>query len=241
MRINVLFLGPARDFAGVESLTQDLPDGATVADLRDRLMEERPGLRGAMGTIRFAVNEEFAREETTLHSGDEVALVPPVSGGTSDADVYVELVRAPIAADRVRSFVTGDPRYGAIVTFEGATREETHAEHGKLVRLDYEGYDSMARRQLEHLATETRQRFGAGRVAVVHRLGRVLPGEASVMMAVACPHRAEAFEACRFLIDTLKKDVPIWKKDVFENGAVRWVEVGRKGRREEGTKGRRES
>ena len=139
--------------------------------------------------------------------------------------VWVELVRVPIPTSSVREFVSGDPSLGGIVTFEGSTRAESDPEHGRLVRLDYEAYESMARRQLERLARQAVDRFGARKVAIIHRLGSVPAGEASVMIAVACGHRAEAFEACRWLIDTLKEDVPIWKKDVFEDGSVRWVEV----------------
>jgi len=140
-------------------------------------------------------------------------------------DIWVELVRGPIPVAQVREFVSGDPSLGGTVTFEGSTRAESDPQHGPLVRLDYEAYKSMARRQLEHLAHEAVDRFGAGKIAVVHRLGSVPVGEASVMIAVACGHRAEAFEACRWLIDRLKKDVPIWKKDVFEDGFVKWAEV----------------
>ncbi len=143
------------------------------------------------------------------------------------ATVWVELVHAAIPVERVRAFVTGDPELGGIVTFEGVTRAELDGDHGPLVRLDYEAHESMARKQLERLADEATSRFGAGKVALVHRLGSVPPGGASVMIAVACPHRGEAFDACRWIIDTLKQDVPIWKKDVFEDGFVRWVETGK--------------
>ena len=108
--------------------------------------------------------------------------------------------------------------------FEGATRAESDPAHGRLVRLDYEAHPSMARREMERLATQASQRFGAKRAVILHRTGPVPPGEASVLIAAACAHRAEAFDACRWIIDTLKKDVPIWKKDVFEDGFVRWVE-----------------
>ena len=140
--------------------------------------------------------------------------------------VWVELVRGPIPVAQVRDFVSGDPSLGGTVTFEGSTRAESDPQHGPLVRLDYEAYESMARRQLERVAREAVDRFDAGKIAVVHRLGSVPVGEASVTIAVACGHRAEAFEACRWLIDRLKKDVPIWKKDEFEDGFVKWVETG---------------
>lgn len=238
LRVNVLFLGPAQDFADTESVSLDLTEGATVAELRGVLAEQYEGLRGALKTIRFAVNETFASDDTVLHSGDEVALIPPVSGGqdvgptlpsvnkvssATDGGTLTELVADSIPVQRVRDFVTGDPKLGGIVTFEGVTRRELDAQHGAIVELCYEAYEEMARRQLERLALEAKRRWSAGRVAIIHRTGSVPPGEASVMIAVACAHRAEAFDACRWLIDTLKKDVPIWKKDVFEDGYVRWV------------------
>jgi len=136
----------------------------------------------------------------------------------------VELTREPIDGERVRAFIGGDPALGGIVTFEGVTRSERDSVHGDLVRLEYEAYETMARRQLEQLADEAFRRWKCGKIAIVHRIGPVKPAEASVIIAVACGHRAEAFEACRWLIDTLKKDVPIWKKDVFADGFVRWVE-----------------
>ncbi len=140
--------------------------------------------------------------------------------------VLIELVRGPIDAARVRGFVVGDPVLGGLAFFEGATRAESDPAHGVLLYLDYEAYDAMAVRQMHVLADEVGRRWYAGRVAILHRLGRVRPGEASVMIAVACAHRGEAFDACRWIIDTLKQDVPIWKKDVFEDGFERWVEPG---------------
>lgn len=238
LRVNVLFLGPAKDFADAESVSLELAEGATVTDLRGVLAEQYEGLRGALKSIRFAVNETFATDDTVLHAGDEVALIPPVSGGqevgpslrpvnnvpsTTDESILAEFVAGPISVKRVRDFVTGDTKLGGIVAFEGVTRRDLDPQHGAIVRLCYEAYKDMARQQLEHLAREAKRRWSAGRVAIIHRTGNVPPGEASVMIAVACEHRAEAFDACRWLIDTLKKDVPIWKKDVFEDGYVRWV------------------
>ncbi len=224
INVKVVFLGPAADWSGTSSSAVDLPDGATVRALRDVLCERAPRLAGAMHVIRFAVNEAFAAEDTVLRDGDEVALIPPVTGGSGDDTFLVEFVRQPIAADRVRAFMTGDPALGGITTFEGATRRDIDPEHGPLVRLEYLAYETMALKQIGRLAAEARRRWSAERVAIVHRLGAVAVGEVSVMIAAACGHRAESFTACRWLIDELKRDVPIWKKDVFQDGFTRWVE-----------------
>lgn len=224
IRINVHFLGPAKDLAAAETVMLEVAEGSTVADLRSVLSERYSRLGRALPTIRFAVNEEFAVDDTVLHAGDAVALIPPVSGGATDDTILVDLVTDPVPAQRVRDFVMGDPLLGAIVTFEGATRRDVDPEHGAILRLDYEAYESMTRQQLERLAGEARKRWTAGRMAIIHRLGSIPPGEVALMIAVACGHRAEAFEACRWLIDTIKKEVPIWKKDVFEDGYARWVQ-----------------
>ena len=224
IRVTALFLGPARDFTGAESASFELTSGATVATIRAAILERFPGIRPALGSIRIAVNQEFAGDEHPLRTGDEIALIPPVSGGADRDPIWVELFDSPLPADRVREFVSGDPALGGIVAFEGATRNEIEPRHGRVVRLDYEAYASMALCRMRSLSKTACERWSAGRVAITHRLGPVPPGEASVMIAVACPHRAEAFDACRWLIDTLKRDVPIWKKDVFEDGFVRWVE-----------------
>ena len=221
--INILFLGPAKDFAGTDSCMLEVEEPATVEAVRTLLVEKYPSLRAAMPSIRLAVNQRFAKNDTTVRDGDEIALIPPVSGGSDDDGIFVDLVSKPIDQAIVQRFVAGDPSLGGITTFAGATRNEEDAEHGRLVRLDYEAYETMARAQLRRLAAEARARWSAGRVALIHRLGPIPPGEVSVLIAVACPHRAESFEACRWLIDTLKQDVPIWKKDVFEDGFVRWV------------------
>ena len=135
-----------------------------------------------------------------------------------------------LPVDRVLAFVSGDPALGGIVTFFGATRGESDALHGPLLRLEYEAYRGMALNRLQELAQAARQRWDAERIAMLHRLGPVGVGECSVAIAVACPHRGEAFEACRWLIDELKREVPIWKKDVFAEGFTRWVDPGSKER-----------
>ena len=162
-------------------------------------------------------------DDLALKDRDEVAVIPPVSGGEGSDRTWVELVDGPIPVARVRAFVTGEPSLGAITTFEGATRNDSHGLHGPVVRLEYEAYRKMEVKQMERLVSEAVNRWSLGRVAMIHRLGSVGPAEISIMIAVACGHREESFVACRWLIDTLKKDVPIWKKDVFADGTVDWV------------------
>lgn len=224
MRVRLLFLGPARDLAGCETGALDIAERATTSDVIGMLETQYPRLKGVIGSMRVAVNREFAGKEMVLHEDDEIALIPPVSGGADDEAVWVELIHGTIPAERVRAFVAGRPELGGIVTFEGVTRAETDPAHGPLRHLHYEAYDAMAIRQLRRLASDARQRFRAGRVAILHRLGAVPIGETSVMIAVAGGHRAESFDACRWLIDTLKKDVPIWKKDIYEDGHEHWVQ-----------------
>ncbi len=229
MTVTVLYFGPAADWVGAASEALELPDGATLGSMPEVLRRRHPSTDFARAGVRFAVNERFEPPRTVLRDGDEVAVIPPVSGGQEDAaepaePVWAELSPAPIPLHCVRTWVGGDPRFGGIVTFDGITREETDAEHGRLVRLDYSAYEGMALRQMRDLAHRALAEFSAGRVALMHRLGSVAPADVSVSIAVASAHRAEAFDACRWLIDALKQDVPIWKRDVFEDGFQRWVQ-----------------
>lgn len=140
---------------------------------------------------------------------------------------WIDLLSEPLPVSKVLPLVSGDATYGGIVTFLGATRHQTDPKHGELLRLEYEAYGEMALHQMHRLCDESRSRWDVGPLVMIHRIGAVGLGEVSVAIAVACPHRAEAFEACRWLIDTLKNDVPIWKKDVFADGFTRWVDPTR--------------
>ncbi len=222
--IEVSFFGPAQDLAGTAQTTIQLEGGASIADLRRALADKLPELGRALSAMRFAVNESFVADDTQLTAGDRVALIPPVSGGEDGEDILVDVVDGSLPVEQAEAFVEGDPASGAVVIFKGVTRRETDGEHGELVSLDYEAYDAMARSQIRKLAQEARQRWSLTRVAVLHRTGRVPVGQLSVVIVVAGGHRGECFDACRWLIDTLKQDVPIWKKDVFEDGFVRWVD-----------------
>ena len=222
INVGIYFFGPARDVTGCEHLTLPLADGATLTDVVAALHERFPEWTRRLSSARLAVNHEFAAADAALRDGDEVAVIPPVSGGSGDG-VWVALMREPLPVDQVHAFMRMDSAAGGVVTFEGAVRPEVDDTHGDLLRLDYDAYDVMALQQLRNLCEQARQRWSVRRMAVLHRIGSVPPGELAVIVAVACAHRAEAFDACRWLIDTLKKDVPIWKKDVFEDGFTRWV------------------
>lgn len=222
-KIRVLFLGPARVLAGIETASMPLPTPPTVNELRRCLEKQYPSMARALPTMRLAVNMQYALDETPLHAGDEVAVIPPVSGG-SNQPIWVEVFSSTLPLAEVRTYIGGDTAAGGIVIFEGVTRSEHDTEHGALLRLDYEAYEGMAMSEMRRLAEQARSHWPLSRLALLHRLGTVLPGETSVIAAVAAGHRAEAFDACRFLINTLKQDVPIWKKDVYADGHTQFVQ-----------------
>jgi MoaE-MoaD fusion protein len=223
MQIRVLFFGVLKDLVGRSSDVVDLPEGARVRDLLSHYVRQTPRLEGMQAALALSVNQEYARADHELVSGDEVALLPPVSGGaTADetAQGAVRIVRERIATDPVLAALKR-PEDGAAVIFEGVVRNNTRGR--RTLYLDYEAYEAMALKQMEGLAGEARDRFGVRAVSIIHRLGRLEIGETSVLIAVASAHRGAAFDACRWLIDTLKKTVPIWKKEYFEDGAV-WAD-----------------
>lgn len=223
MNITVTLFGPARDFVENGRMVLALSDGAKVRDLRAALEAQAPRLTGLLRVSRLAMNNEFVGDELVLVDGAIVSVIPPVSGG-APRTTWVELCATPIDPAAVREFISGDPTLGGIVLFEGVTRQEVDPSHGALVHLFYEAHEKMARAQMQRLADDAVERWRLGRVALVHRIGEVPPAAPSAIIAVAAGHRQEAFEACRWLIDTLKADVAIWKKDIFEDGFARWVD-----------------
>jgi MoaE-MoaD fusion protein len=216
MRVRVLFFGGLKDIVGKSSDLLELPDGALVRDVLAHYLTQIPAMREMVASLAVAVNQEYSGSETQLRSDDEVALLPPVSGGSGHALI----VRSPIDTQGVLAGMKqgGD---GAAVVFEGVVRNQTRGR--RTLYLDYEAYEEMALRQMESLAEQALKQFQIRDVAVVHRLGRLQIGETSVLIVVASAHRAAAFDACRWLIDTLKRTVPIWKKEYFEDGAV-WAD-----------------
>ena len=216
MRVRVLFFGVLKDLAGKAGDLLDLPDGALVRDVLAHYASWSPHLKESMASLAVAVNQEYAGPETGLKSGDEVALLPPVSGGSGKASIVRDAIDTRGVVERIKR---GED--GAAVVFEGVVRNQTRGR--RTLYLDYEAYEGMALQQIETLAEQVLKQFQVRDVALVHRLGRLEIGETSVLIVVASAHRAAAFEACRWLIDTLKRTVPIWKKEYFEDGAV-WAD-----------------
>ena len=224
MQVRVLFFGVLKDLAGKASDSISLPENATLGDVLSHYEEVIPRLTETASSLAMSVNQEYAGPATRLRPGDEVALLPPVSGGV-DADAARRSQHAAIIRERIEtvSIIEGikRPEDGAAVVFEGIVRNHTRGR--RTLYLDYEAYEEMALKQMEELAARALAEYKIRDVAIVHRLGRLEIGETSVLIAVASAHRAAAFEACRWLIDTLKRTVPIWKKEHFEDGAV-WAD-----------------
>ena len=231
MRVMVQYFGMLKEFAGREIEPVELPDGSTVGSLYDTLQQRVPQLRKYGTAIALAVNYEYSGRDAGLKEGDEVALIPPVSGGAPDnaetgaisampTAEHAALVRHPIDGAAILAAVK-QPEDGAVVVFDGVVRN--HSRGRRTLYLEYSAYEPMALKQMEKLALQALGDFAVRDAWVVHRLGRLEIGETSVFIAVASAHRAAAFEACRWVIDTLKKTVPIWKKEFFEDGAV-WAD-----------------
>jgi molybdopterin converting factor subunit 1 len=228
MRARVLFFGMLKELVGRSAEDIDLPAGADLGSVFERYAALEPRLRKMGPSIVAARNQEFADLSTPLQDGDEVAFLPPVSGGT-DMDCFLELVSGQhyFALTRqaintravIDRLLTGAE--GAVVTFEGTVRNNTKGRPTRF--LDYECYESMALKTMAKIGCEVAGKHSIGRVAMVHRLGRMLIGETSVAVIVTAPHRRPAFEAALEGIDRLKKIVPIWKKEHFVDGEV-WVE-----------------
>ena len=221
MKVRVLYFGQLRELANKREEQVEVPEGATVQQLFDRISARFPALRNFDDVIAIGVNQSFAAREHILKDNDEVAMLPPVSGGAAAAEEpLVRIQRERIVPhDIVPTYER--PEDGAIVIFDGIVRN--HSRNRQTKYLEYEAYEEMALKQMRALAAEARTKFAIRTVALVHRLGRLDIGESSVLIAVYSPHRAAAFDACRWLIDTLKKTVPIWKKEFFIDGAV-WAD-----------------
>jgi MoaE-MoaD fusion protein len=215
VEVTVRLFAMLRERAGAPEVTLELPDGASVRDALDSLSGLAEGI-----PLVMAVNREYADEDRVLDAGDELALIPPVSGGRTSPAPWVRVSAEPLSLDALAERVR-DPRAGAVVTFSGVTRE--------VERLEYEAYAEMAEERMAAIAAEALERHGLCAAAVEHRVGEVPLSEPSVIVAASAPHRGEAFAGAREIIDRVKAEAPIWKKEV-EGGEGRWVEGTEPGR-----------
>ncbi len=216
MQITVKLFGAVREAAGAKELCLDLGAGARAADIWDRLVFEYPDVERFGTRLAVAVNLEVSDLDAQLQDGDEVAFLPPVSGGSP----MCSLSETPIDVGSVVARVAG-PGMGGIVTFIGAVRD--NARGREIRHLEYESYPEMAEREMEKIAADASKRWPGTRVAIAHRAGHLVIGDLAVVVVAAAPHRGEAFSACRYAIDTLKETVPIWKKEVATDGEY-WVD-----------------
>lgn len=240
--VRLRYFASIRETLGRRDDVLEVPEGSTVADIWQRLVSGHPALRAQR--FRPAVNEEYVDAHTVLAAGDEVVFIPPVSGGgdpipisgggdssavrggsqpapvTGEETTICRITEAPINAQELVDAVR-TPADGAVCVFYGVVREDSRGRKARY--LEYDAYPQMAEKKMRQILEEVRTRWLEQRVAIVHRIGRLEIGEASVVIAVGSPHRGESFDACRYVIDRVKQEVPIWKKEVFTDGEA-WVE-----------------
>ncbi len=228
MQVKLLFFATLKDIVGSRQLQLDIPAGSTVGDLLNHLESAYPRIRDYRRVALTAVNEEYVDEFGRIEDGDEIAIFPPVSGGEVQSGEIVisrpreiyQITREPIDAQKVvRQLLCGED--GAICVFEGVVRNNSKGK--RTLHLVYEGYETMALKKLEEIGIFVRQAWDIDGIAILHRLGHMDIGETSVAVIVTSAHRRAAFDACHYAIDKLKKVVPIWKKEFFEDGEV-WIE-----------------
>jgi len=223
MRVRVLFFGVLKELAGRAQDVIEVEPQTTIGTLFEQYCQKHETLRARRPSILFARNGEFATADATLSENDEIAFLPPVSGGVADVargEFIFALTHETIHSQELARRLQR-PEDGAVVIFEGTVRNHTNGRPTRY--LEYECYETMALRQMERIGCEVARKFGLGRIGIVHRLGRLEIGEVSVAIVTTAPHRRPAFEAALEAIDRLKREVPIWKKEFFEDGAV-WVE-----------------
>lgn len=228
MQVKLLLFASLKDIVGARQLLLDMPDGARVKDLLEHLESRYPRMKEYRNVVLTAINEDYVGRDTPIHDGDEVAVFPPVSGGEIGSDALVlsrpgelyQITRDPIDSQTAaRRLLRAED--GAICVFEGVVRN--HSRGKRTLYLVYEAYETMALRKLEEIGVFVRQAWDIDSIAMIHRLGRLDIGETSVAVIVTSAHRRASFDACHYAIDKLKKVVPIWKKEFFEDGEI-WVE-----------------
>ncbi|MGB2695127.1 MAG: molybdenum cofactor biosynthesis protein MoaE [Dehalococcoidia bacterium] len=218
MNVKVRLYAGLSELLGARSVTLEVADAATAADLRDQLSREYPAVSPFLHTLVCAIDEEFVPWEQGLHDGDDVALIPPVSGGSDE--VIAGVTSEPLDPQRLTEAVRKDES-GAVVLFHGVARN--HSEGRRVRALEYDAYPEMAEKKLRQVLEEVRSRWPVTGIGVLHRTGRLEIGEASLLVAVSSAHRKEAFEACHYAVDRIKQVVPIWKKEIWEDGDGEWV------------------
>lgn len=222
MRIKLRFFASLRERLGRSEETREVPAGATVETVWEQLKQEHPELTAIERSLAFAVAQEYVDKTHPLQDNDELALIPPVSGGSMPDEqqrILCKITAAPIVLQELIDFVA-DPGAGAMTTFVGTTRDTN--EGRRVIRLEYECYPGMAEKEMHKIGAEALARWPIKKIAMVHRLGRVDIGAASVAIAVSSSHRHAAFEACHYAINQLKETVPIWKKELYEGGEL-WI------------------
>jgi len=215
MRIRLRLFASVKEVVGQRELALDLPEGTTTADLLDRMARDHPRLKATAPSLLLAVNREYVEGTRILADGDEVAFIPPVSGGT---DLY-QTTEGPVSLDPLVASVARNTS-GAVATFLGIVRE--FARGRQVSYLEYDAYPEMAIAKMRQIGEEIRKQWPVDCIAIVHRIGRLIIGEASVAIVISAPHRREALEACAYAIERLKEIVPIWKKEVWLDGAE-WI------------------
>lgn len=220
MNITVRFFALHRDIVGAPELQLDVPDGTTLGQLWVQLGEQYPALVPATRSIMFALNQAYADPSAELHDGDEAAFIPPVSGGDATHVAPFVVTDQPLQGEPLMRCVQ-TPQDGAVVLFTGIVRDNFDGR--ATAYLTYESYAAMAMPVLEQLATEAQQKWEIGRVAVHHRIGRLMIGDTAVIVAVAAPHRHAAFEAAEYIMDRIKEVAPIWKREHWADGAAEWI------------------
>jgi molybdopterin converting factor subunit 1 len=218
MRVKTLFFGLAQDLTGIAQEEAELPEGESLGSLWQRYQDRFPRLSRVADSLLIAVNQSVAERSRVLHDGDEVAFLPPVSGG--EADDPCRITREAVPTAQLTSALK-TPEDGAVALFEGIVRN--HSRGRRVVYLEYECYEPMALRVMEEIRSEAQRKFPIRRMAIIHRVGRLEISQTSVAIVVTAAHRAAAFDACRYAIDELKQRVPIWKKEYFEDGSA-WAE-----------------
>jgi molybdopterin synthase catalytic subunit len=219
MNVKVRLFAGLHDLLGEREVSLDLADGATVAELRRELERRYPIVTPYLPTLICAVDEEYVDPEHRLKDGDDVAIIPPVSGG-GDVLGPFEVTPAPLDPARLVAAVRKDES-GAVVLFHGVARN--NADGRRVVALEYDAYPAMAEKKLREVADEVAARWRITGIGIFHRTGRLAIGEASLLVAVSSAHRQEAFEACHHAVDRIKQTVPIWKKEIWEDGDGAWV------------------